>query len=253
VGYPDPKWSPGRPDQVHRYAAELDLGPPYAYGWLAANPERFGFTKRHSWEAWHYGSHLRANEIDLVSLDPVEPVHEQMSLRRPSGSKQLLAGHTEGTDETGEHVFVGKDPGQTATGAPPGTVTPARRASACWVRSPPRAARPGAGRTLVLVLADRGTARPGRFVGGGISLRTFSEHRGGQRVQIGASGSGAVLPKPAPGAVSAALGCPRLVARTALVKRGSRVRIPPSAWLVFAGALPGHAPHAPRLSALFPY
>jgi hypothetical protein len=88
-----------------------------------------------------------AGEIDLVSLDPVEPVHEQMSLRRPPGSKQLLAGHTEGTDETGEHVFVGKDPGQTATGAPPGTVTPARRASACWVRSPPRAARPGAGRT----------------------------------------------------------------------------------------------------------
>jgi hypothetical protein len=38
-----------------------------------------------------------------------------------------------------------------------------------------------------------------------------------------------------------------------LVKRGSRVRIPPSAWPGFAGALPDHAPHAPRLSALFPY
>jgi hypothetical protein len=51
---PDPKWvaPPGR--SLHRYGTELDLGPPAAYAWLAANSERFGFIKRYSWEPWHY-------------------------------------------------------------------------------------------------------------------------------------------------------------------------------------------------------
>jgi soluble lytic murein transglycosylase-like protein len=40
---------------LHRYATELDLGPQAAYGWLAANAERFGFIQRYSWEPWHYG------------------------------------------------------------------------------------------------------------------------------------------------------------------------------------------------------
>ena len=53
--HPDPKWvaPPGR--SLHRFGTELDLGPPSAYGWLAANAERFGFLKRYSWEPWHYG------------------------------------------------------------------------------------------------------------------------------------------------------------------------------------------------------
>jgi hypothetical protein len=52
---PDPKWvaPPGR--SLHRYATELDLGPPSAYGWLAANSRRFGFVKRYAWEDWHFG------------------------------------------------------------------------------------------------------------------------------------------------------------------------------------------------------
>ena len=52
---PDPRWvaPPGR--SLHRCATELDLGPPAAYGWLAANARRFGFVQRYSWEAWHYG------------------------------------------------------------------------------------------------------------------------------------------------------------------------------------------------------
>jgi soluble lytic murein transglycosylase-like protein len=52
---PDPRWvaPPGR--SLHRCATELDLGPPSAYGWLAANARRFGFVQRYSWEAWHYG------------------------------------------------------------------------------------------------------------------------------------------------------------------------------------------------------
>src|SRR5690606_17992013 len=52
---PDPKRvaPPGR--SLHRPGTELDLGPPVAYGWLAANAQRFGFVKRYAWEPWHYG------------------------------------------------------------------------------------------------------------------------------------------------------------------------------------------------------
>jgi len=44
---------PGR--SLHRLGTELDLGPPGAYGWLAANAGHFGFLKRYSWEPWHFG------------------------------------------------------------------------------------------------------------------------------------------------------------------------------------------------------
>ena len=40
---------------LHRCGTELDIGPPGAYGWLAANATRFGFVQRYSWEPWHYG------------------------------------------------------------------------------------------------------------------------------------------------------------------------------------------------------
>lgn len=52
---PDPRWvaPPGR--SLHRCGTELDLGPPAAYGWLAANAGRFGFLKRYPWEPWHFG------------------------------------------------------------------------------------------------------------------------------------------------------------------------------------------------------
>jgi hypothetical protein len=48
--HPDPKWvaPPGR--SLHRLGTELDLGPPGAYGWLAANAERFHFLQRYAWE-----------------------------------------------------------------------------------------------------------------------------------------------------------------------------------------------------------
>jgi hypothetical protein len=53
--HPDPKWvaPPGR--SLHRYGTELDLGPPAAYAWLAANGERFHFVQRYAWEPWHWG------------------------------------------------------------------------------------------------------------------------------------------------------------------------------------------------------
>lgn len=55
AAHPDPRWvaPPGR--SLHRCATELDLGPPAAYGWLAAKASRFGFERRYSWEPWHFG------------------------------------------------------------------------------------------------------------------------------------------------------------------------------------------------------
>jgi len=58
AAHPDPKWVAPPGTSLHRYGTELDLGPPAAYGWLAANCRRFGFVKRYEWEDWHYGSPL---------------------------------------------------------------------------------------------------------------------------------------------------------------------------------------------------
>src|SRR6476619_2975464 len=55
AAHPDPKWVAPPGQSLHRYATELDLGPPAAYGWLAANAPRFGFVLRYSWEPWHWG------------------------------------------------------------------------------------------------------------------------------------------------------------------------------------------------------
>jgi hypothetical protein len=55
AAHPDPRWVAPPGESLHRYATELDLGPPSAYGWLAANGPRFGFVQRYSWEPWHWG------------------------------------------------------------------------------------------------------------------------------------------------------------------------------------------------------
>ncbi len=56
--HPDPKWvaPPGR--SLHRFGTELDLGPPSAHAWLAANGERFHFLQRYPHEPWHWGYEL---------------------------------------------------------------------------------------------------------------------------------------------------------------------------------------------------
>jgi hypothetical protein len=55
AAHPDPRWVAPPGESLHRYATELDLGPPAAYRWLAANAPRFGFVQRYSWEPWHFG------------------------------------------------------------------------------------------------------------------------------------------------------------------------------------------------------
>jgi hypothetical protein len=55
AAHPDPTWVAPPGHSLHRCATELDLGPESAYGWLAANADRFGFLQRYSWEAWHFG------------------------------------------------------------------------------------------------------------------------------------------------------------------------------------------------------
>jgi soluble lytic murein transglycosylase-like protein len=52
---PDPKWVARPGTSLHRNGTELDLGPPSAYAWLAANAPRFRFVKRYAWEPWHFG------------------------------------------------------------------------------------------------------------------------------------------------------------------------------------------------------
>jgi len=55
AAHPDPRWVAPPGHSLHRCATELDLGPEATYAWLAANAGRFGFLKRYSWEAWHFG------------------------------------------------------------------------------------------------------------------------------------------------------------------------------------------------------
>jgi hypothetical protein len=65
AAHPDPKWVAPPGTSLHRYATELDLGPPAAYGWLEANCERFGFVRRYAWEAWHFGFTLNAGSASV--------------------------------------------------------------------------------------------------------------------------------------------------------------------------------------------
>src|SRR5215208_2794716 len=65
AAHPDPKWVAPPGTSLHRYATELDLGPPAAYGWLAANARRFGFVKRYQWEDWHFGYTLNPGSVSV--------------------------------------------------------------------------------------------------------------------------------------------------------------------------------------------
>ncbi len=60
AAHPDPHLVARPGTSLHRLGTELDLGPPSAYRWLAANAPRLGFVKRYAWEPWHWGWALNA-------------------------------------------------------------------------------------------------------------------------------------------------------------------------------------------------
>jgi LAS superfamily LD-carboxypeptidase LdcB len=64
---PNPTWVAPPGTSLHRYATELDLGPPAAYPWLESSSRRFGFIKRYAWEDWHTATALtRRNRAHLA-------------------------------------------------------------------------------------------------------------------------------------------------------------------------------------------
>ena len=67
---PNPKWVAPPGTSLHRWATELDLGPPAAYDWLWRNHRRFGFIRRYAWEPWHYELPLAANRGIVERIAP---------------------------------------------------------------------------------------------------------------------------------------------------------------------------------------
>ena len=84
---PDPRWVAPPGTSLHRCATELDLGPPAAYAWLAANATRFGFVQRYPWEAWHYGFDAGPAPCSAAGDDLV-----------PDGSPASAAGSPDGDE-----------------------------------------------------------------------------------------------------------------------------------------------------------
>ena len=87
---PNPKWVAPPGTSLHRYGTELDLGPPSAYGWLAANARRFGFIHRYAWEPWHYGfgsnprDRAHPAQYERGSWEPPGGDHGRIHHRLPS-------------------------------------------------------------------------------------------------------------------------------------------------------------------------
>src|SRR5919205_4518822 len=83
--HPDPKWVAPPGTSLHRYATELDLGPPAAYGWLLANCRRFGFIRRYAWEPWHFGYGKNPRDV------PAQ--YERGSWEPPDGNQTRIFTH----------------------------------------------------------------------------------------------------------------------------------------------------------------
>jgi hypothetical protein len=87
---PNPKWVAPPGTSLHRYATELDLGPPAAYPWLQENHRRFGFIWRYRWEPWHYGfgpnprDREHPAQFDRGSWEPPGGDHGRVHHRLPS-------------------------------------------------------------------------------------------------------------------------------------------------------------------------
>lgn len=85
---PNPRWVAPPGTSLHRYATELDLGPPAAYGWLKRNAARFGFIHRYAWEGWHYGFGSNPRDVpaqyERGSWEPPGGDHDRVHHRLPS-------------------------------------------------------------------------------------------------------------------------------------------------------------------------
>jgi hypothetical protein len=87
---PNPKWVAPPGTSLHRYATELDLGPPAAYAWLEANCGRFGFIRRYAWEPWHFGfganprDRQHPAQFDRGSWEPPGGDHGRIYHRLPA-------------------------------------------------------------------------------------------------------------------------------------------------------------------------
>ncbi|MGI8597080.1 MAG: transglycosylase SLT domain-containing protein [Thermoleophilaceae bacterium] len=85
---PNPRWVAPPGTSLHRYATELDLGPPAAYGWLKHNYRRFGFIHRYAWEPWHYGYGKNPRDVpaqyEKGAWEPPDGDHDRVLHRLPS-------------------------------------------------------------------------------------------------------------------------------------------------------------------------
>ena len=85
---PNPRWVAPAGTSLHRYATELDLGPPAAYRWLRRNARRFGFIHRYAWEPWHYGFGPNPRDVpaqyERGSFEPPGGDHGRIHHRLPS-------------------------------------------------------------------------------------------------------------------------------------------------------------------------
>ena len=85
---PNPRWVAPPGTSLHRYATELDLGPPAAYAWLKANARPFGFIHRYAWEPWHYGFGKNPRDVpaqlERGSWEPPGGDHDRIHHRLPA-------------------------------------------------------------------------------------------------------------------------------------------------------------------------
>ena len=132
AAHPDPHWVAPPGTSLHRYGTELDLGPPGAYAWLAANARRFGFIKRYAWEPWHYG--FGANPRDRAH--PAQ--YERGSWEPPGGDPGRIR---HGMPSFVPAPFTTRSPARRCAGTCPRTCSPrSSTPSRASTRSPP--ARP---------------------------------------------------------------------------------------------------------------
>jgi Transglycosylase SLT domain/D-alanyl-D-alanine carboxypeptidase len=119
--HPDPKWVARPGTSLHRYATELDLGPPSAYGWLAAHATTFHFLQRYSWEPWHYGYTLN-NQSHPTTASNASPSPTAASNASPSPTSTPRGRSADADDDPDTAPAGGDGAAGVSHGAVPGFV-----------------------------------------------------------------------------------------------------------------------------------